>query len=82
MMRRLPVAGPKVSAVQWPSTMRAKVMMDNFPMDAMPQFAHDKFIADIKSGLTRAKRAHQVAGTVTVDIADAESGRVMESVSQ
>jgi hypothetical protein len=82
MMRNLPVAGPKVAAVQWPSKMRAKVMMDNFPMDAMPPFARDKFIADLKSGLTSAKSAHKVAGTVTVDIADAQSGRVMESVSQ
>jgi tetratricopeptide (TPR) repeat protein len=82
MMRNLPVAGPKVAAVQWPSAMRAKVMMDNFPMDAMPPFARDKFIADLKSGLTSAKSAHKVAGTVTVDIADAQSGRVMESVSQ
>ncbi|MGB6564028.1 MAG: tetratricopeptide repeat protein, partial [Candidatus Binataceae bacterium] len=82
MMRNLPVAGPKVAAVQWPSTMRAKVMMDNFPMDAMPPFARNKFIADIKSGLTDAKSAHKVAGTVTVDIADAQSGRVMGSVSQ
>jgi tetratricopeptide (TPR) repeat protein len=82
MMRNLPVAGPKVAAVQWPSTMRAKVMMDNFPMEAMPPFARDQFIADIKSGLTNAKSAHKVAGTVTVDIADAQSGRVMGSVSQ
>jgi tetratricopeptide (TPR) repeat protein len=82
MMRKLPVAGSKVTAVQWPSTMRAKVMMDNFPMDAMPPFARDKFIADIKSGLESAKNAHKVGDTVTVDIADAQSGRVMESVSQ
>jgi tetratricopeptide (TPR) repeat protein len=82
MMRNLPVAGPKVAAVQWPSKMRAKVMMDNFPMDAMPPFARDKFLAHVKSGLASAKRAHKVAGTVTVDIADAQSGRVMESVSQ
>jgi tetratricopeptide (TPR) repeat protein len=82
MMRNLPVAGPKVTSVEWPSTMRAKVMMDNFPMDAMPPFARDKFIADIKSGLESAKRTHKVAGTVTVDIADAQSGRVMQSVSQ
>jgi hypothetical protein len=82
MMRNLPVAGPKVASVQWPSTMRAKVMMDNFPMEAMPPFARDKFIADIKSGLESAKSAHKVAGTVTVDIADSQSGRVMQSVSQ
>jgi tetratricopeptide (TPR) repeat protein len=82
MMRNLPVAGPKVAAVQWPSKTRAKVMMDDFPMDAMPPFARDKFIADIKAGLQTAKTAHKVTGTVTVDIDDAQSGRVMESVSQ
>jgi tetratricopeptide (TPR) repeat protein len=82
MMRNLPVAGSKVAAVQWPSTMRAKVIMDNFPMDAMPPFAREKFIADVKSGLTSVKNAHKLAGTVTVDIADGQSGRVMESVRQ
>ncbi|MGH7913528.1 MAG: tetratricopeptide repeat protein, partial [Candidatus Binataceae bacterium] len=82
MIRKLPVAGPKVASVRWPSTMRAKVMMDNFPMDAMPLFARDKFIADIKSGLASAKSTHKVAGTVTVDIADARSGHVMESISR
>lgn len=82
MMRDLPVAGPKVAAVQWPSKMRAKVMMDEFPMDAMPPFARDKFLADIRSGLASAKSAHKIAGTVTIDIADAQSGRVMESVSE
>ncbi len=82
MMRSLPVAGPKVAAVQWPSKTRATVMMDDFPMDAMPPFARDKFLADIKAGLQTAKAAHNVAGTVTVDIDDAQTGRVMESVTQ
>ena len=82
MMRNLPVAGPKVASVQWPSATRARVMMDNFPMDGMPPFARDKFIADIKAGLESAKAAHKVTGTVTVDLADAQSGRVMESVSE
>lgn len=82
MMRSLPVAGSKVAAVQWPSKTRARVMMDNFPMDAMPPFARDKFLADVKAGLQSAKAAHKVADTVTVDIADAQTGRVMESVSE
>jgi tetratricopeptide (TPR) repeat protein len=82
MMRGLPVAGPKVASVKWPAPTRAKVMMDNFPMDAMPPFARDKFVADLRAGLQRAKADHKVTGKVTVDIADAQSGRVMESVSE
>ena len=80
MMRNLPVAGPKVASVQWPSTMRAKVMMDNFPMDAMPPFARDKFIADIKSGLESAKSVHKVAGTVTVGGIAWDGGYGIQSV--
>jgi tetratricopeptide (TPR) repeat protein len=82
MMRRLPVAGPKVAAVKWPSKMRAKVMMDNFPMQAMPPFMRAKFNDDIKAGLESAKAAHKVTGTVTVDIADSQTGHVMDSVSE
>ena len=82
MMRHLPVAGPKVTAVHWPTAMRAKATMDNFPMDAMPPFAREESMGDIKSGLMNAKSAHQVAGTVTAIIADFGSGRVMGSVSQ
>ena len=82
MMRGLPVAGPKVTAVDWPSKTQARVMMDDFPMDAMPAPMRDKFVADIKTRLASAKTAYKVAGTVTVDIADAGSGRVMESISQ
>jgi tetratricopeptide (TPR) repeat protein len=82
MMRHLPVAGSKVASVQWPSKMRAKVMMNDFPMQAMPPFARAKFIADIKAGLESAKAAHKVTGTVTVDVADSRTGQVMDSVSE
>ncbi len=82
MMRNLPVAGPKVASIKWPAPTRAKVMMDDFPMEAMPPFARDKFIADIRTGLQRAKAAYKVTSKVTVDIADAQNGHVMESVSE
>lgn len=82
MMRHLPVAGRKVASVQWPSKMRAKVMMNDFPMEAMPPFMRAKFNDDIKAGLESAKAAHKVTGTVTVDIADSQTGHVMDSVSE
>jgi hypothetical protein len=82
MMRGLPVAGPKVEALKWSAPTRATVLMDNFPMDSMPPFIRAKFLGDIKAGLEGAKRAHNVSSTVQLDIADAASGRVMDSVSE
>ncbi len=82
VVRNLPVAGRKVAAIQWPSKYRAEVMMSNFPMDAMPPFARDKFLSDLKSGIVSAKQAHNVTAKVQVDIVDQTSGRVMQTVTE
>ncbi len=82
MIRNIPFAGPKVSAVTWPENQKATVTMDHFPMDQMPPFAKDKFLGDLKAGIDSAKAANHVTGPVQVDLVDAQSGKVMQSVSQ
>jgi tetratricopeptide (TPR) repeat protein len=82
MLRDLPIAGPKVASVQWPSATRARVLMDNFPMDQMPPFAAAKFMSDLKTGVGGVKSAHDVRVPVEIDICDAASGRVMQSVTE
>jgi hypothetical protein len=49
-------------------------------MDQMPPFAARKFMTDLKAGIDQVKTAHQVSGQVEVDLCDAASGRVMQSV--
>jgi len=82
MLRDLPVAGPKVASVQWPSPKVARVLMDNFPMEQMPPFALAKFASDLKNGISQVKSAHNISGTIRIDICDAASGRVMESITE
>jgi cytochrome c-type biogenesis protein CcmH/NrfG len=82
VVRGLPIAGPKVSAVQWPDKTVAKVMMKDFPMDQMPPFAKEKFMTDLKTGIDSAKKNYRVTDKVRVDLVDAASGRVMETVSE
>jgi tetratricopeptide (TPR) repeat protein len=82
MVRNLPVAGNKVASIEWPSKYRAKVMMSNFPMDAMPPFARDKFLSDLKTGIANTKETHKVTAKVEVDIVDQASGRVMQTVTE
>ncbi len=82
MVRGLPIAGPKVGTVQWPDKLKAKVMMDNFPMDQMPPFAKSKFLTDLKAGIDTAKKQSQISSSVEVDIVDGTSGRVMETITQ
>lgn len=82
MLRDLPIAGPKVTSVQWASATRARVLMDNFPMDQMPPFAAAKFMSDLKTGIGDIKSAHKMRAPVEIDICDAASGRVMQSVTE
>jgi cytochrome c-type biogenesis protein CcmH/NrfG len=82
MLRDLPIAGPKVASVQWASGTRVRVLMDNFPMDQMPPFASAKFISDLKNGIGDVKSAHNVRAPVEIDLCDAASGRVMQSVTE
>lgn len=82
MMRGMPVAGQKVSSIQWPDKNKAMVLMANFPMDQMPPMAKNKFMSDLRAGIDSAKAAHKVTTPVEVDIVDAQSGRVMQTVTQ
>ncbi|MGB6551894.1 MAG: tetratricopeptide repeat protein [Candidatus Binataceae bacterium] len=82
IVRGLPIAGPKVGSFQWSSKTRAKLLMDNFPMDQMPPFAKQKFMTDLKSGIDTAKKDYKVSGPVEVQIIDTASGRVMETVTE
>lgn len=81
-MHDLPVAGTKVQTVQWDSDSKARVLMNNFPMDQMPPFAAAKFMADLKAGIDRAKDTYKILTPVHIDLCDAASGRVMESVTE
>jgi tetratricopeptide (TPR) repeat protein len=82
MVRNIPFAGPKVGSVEWPDQLKAKVMMDNFPMDEMPPFAKTKFLSDLKDGIDAAKKDNNVSAPVELDIVDTASGRVMQTITQ
>jgi tetratricopeptide (TPR) repeat protein len=82
MVRGLPFAGPKVQSVRWDSKNKATVLMNNFPMDAMPPFARQKFLGDLGSGIEGAKKTYHFDGPFVLQIADAASGQVMETVEK
>jgi tetratricopeptide (TPR) repeat protein len=82
MLRQIPIAGPRVKDVQWPSQLEAKVLLENFPMDQMPPFVKEKFLSDIKQGIDQAKKSWRIDQPFRLEFADAGTGRVMETVTQ
>jgi hypothetical protein len=80
IFRAHPIVGPKLDRVEWPSDDHARVVLHEFPMQAMPPFVRDKFTERIHTGVRDSKARHQASAPVTVDLVDAASGQVMESI--
>jgi hypothetical protein len=82
IFRDHPIVGPKLDRVEWPSDDRARVLLREFPMEAMPPFVRDKFTDRIRNGVRDSKARHQTSVPITVELVDAASGQVMETITE
>src|SRR5262245_9058008 len=82
IFRAHPIVGPKLDRVDWTSDDRARVLVRDFPMDGMPPMVRSKFTERIRSGVRESKTRRQTSTPVTIELVDAGSGRVMETISE
>ena len=82
MFRGHPIVGPKLDRIEWPSDDHARVLLRDFPMEAMPPMVRDKFIDRIRSGMRDSKTRAPGNGPITIELVDAASGRVMETITE
>ena len=79
--RAHPIAGSRVDRIEWTGD-DARVLLREFPMASMPPMVRQKFIDRIRGGVRQAKTDHQVTAAVTIELVDAESGTVMETIAE
>jgi hypothetical protein len=77
-----PIMGPKIVRFEWTSPAAGRVMLQNFPMAAMPPEVREKFTTRLTETLRNAAAAHGVSGPARVELADASSGTVMATVTR
>lgn len=77
IVRANPVAGPKFMSYETAKDGTLRLLFRNFPMQAMPPFAKEKFF----SGLKKAAADTKLEGVATLAFVDADSGAEMESIS-
>jgi cytochrome c-type biogenesis protein CcmH/NrfG len=80
-LRGNPILGSRIVRVEWSGAGGARVVVQDFPMDAMPAEVRDLFKSRISEQLRAAAGANPVDGPVRLEVADASSGRVMETVT-
>ena len=82
VFRAHPIVGQKLDRVDWSADDHARVVVRDFPMDGMPPMVRGKFTERIRSGVRASKSRHQSTAPITIELVDASSGRVMETITE
>ena len=80
-LRGAPIMGDRIVRIDWSGPGSARVLVQNFPMSAMPPDVRGKFTDRLAQELRAASRANQPGGEVKLEIADAGAGTVMATVT-
>jgi cytochrome c-type biogenesis protein CcmH/NrfG len=75
------IMGPRITGFEWSGPGMGKVLVQNFPMQAMPEQVRDKFTGHLSDALRDAAKANDPGGPVKMEIADAGSGAVMVTLT-
>jgi tetratricopeptide (TPR) repeat protein len=80
-LRAAPIMGERIVRFDWSGPGSARVVVQNFPMDGMPEEVRGKFTDRLTQELRAAAEANHPAGDVKLEIADAGAGTVMATVT-
>jgi cytochrome c-type biogenesis protein CcmH/NrfG len=75
------IMGPRIVRFEWTGAGAGRVVVREFPMEAMPDDVRGKFLVRLGDELRSARTSHPVEGPVRVEIADLASGTVMATVT-
>jgi len=80
LFRSHEIMGPRVSRIEWPAPAEAHVFFQNFPMSAMPQEVRERFLGKLRTQVTDAKNANSISATTKIELIDADTNQVMETI--
>jgi tetratricopeptide (TPR) repeat protein len=81
-LRAHQILGPKIRGIEWPEAGRARVLVADFPMQSMPEFARNLFHTRLETIIQDAKAKFTVTDPRTIEVVDAANDTVMESVTK
>src|SRR5262249_50619647 len=79
--RAAPSSGGRTVRLEWSGPGRVRVVEQNCPLAAMPAEVRGKFTDRLVQERRAASGAHQPGGEVKLEIADADAGTVMATVT-
>ena len=73
--------GPRISRIEWTAPAEAQVFFQNFPMSAMPQEVRERFLGKLRTQVTEAKSATSVRSMAKIELIDADTNQIMETIT-
>lgn len=81
LFRAHDIMGPRIRRIEWVNAARARVLFQNFPMSAMPPEVRERFLGKLRTQVDEARNAHHVNEAITIELIDADTNQVMETLS-
>lgn len=81
LFRTHDIMGPRISTIEWPTPTEARILIQNFPMSAMPPDMRARFLEKFRTLIGEAKTSTGINGTATVKFIDADTQQLMETLS-
>lgn len=81
LFRTHDIMGPRISTIEWPTPTEARILIQNFPMSAMPPDMRERFLEKFRTLIGEAKTSNGISGTATVKFIDADTQQLMETLS-
>lgn len=81
-LRAQQIVGPKIVRFEWPGAAEGRVLLQNFPMAAMPPEVRERFTSRVRDTLRTAAEANGVSGPARLELVDLSSGQVMATVTR
>lgn len=75
------IMGPRISRIEWLAPAEAQVFFQNFPMAAMPPEVRERFLGKLRMQVTEAKSANGIGGPAKIELIDADTKQVMETIT-
>ena len=74
------MGGENKALIEWSAPAGAKVYLQNFPIQGMPPDVRNRFLAKLRIQIGLAKKNNNIDDSVIVELIDAETRSVMETL--
>ena len=81
ILRDQQIMGQRITRIEWLAAAEARVFLQNFPMDGMPAEIRGRLVEKLRSQIAEAKRTAGMRSTARVDLIDADTQKIMETIN-